>query len=152
MWRAAEVCTTHTSALQQQAGPWKCSWQKCQGTRAPGTACSLHCRPPGSAQGFWGGSFTDQCVINVISQAGEGKIRPCRWHPELCESRTGIKRWLCFCFCSRMECWSSWICSQEACCLLLFHVLQWDWESYKSLDHFNQVLILQPAASQKVIN
>lgn len=22
MWRAAEVCTTHTSALQQQAGPW----------------------------------------------------------------------------------------------------------------------------------
>ena len=42
-------------------------------------------------QGFWGVSFTDCSVANVLCQAGEGWVRPCRLHPELCESRTGTK-------------------------------------------------------------
>lgn len=92
-----------------------------------------------------------QCCKDVMS-GWTGEVKPCRCHPELCEIKTGTKWHMCSCRSSWAGYWSSWICFWGACCQLPFHVPQWDSESYRSLNHSSQVLILQPAASQEIIN
>lgn len=92
-----------------------------------------------------------QCCKGVMP-GWTGVVRPCRCHPELCETRTGTKWHMCSCLCSWAGYWSSWLYFWGACCQLPFHVPQWDSGSYKSLNHFSQVLILQPAVSQERIN
>lgn len=57
MWRVAEVCTTHASALQQQVGPRKSSKWTCRGSRPSGPPCSHPCSPPGSPWGILRSEF-----------------------------------------------------------------------------------------------
>lgn len=151
MWRLAKVRTTHTSSLSCQVGPQKSSWWTCWGARPSGSPFSHPCREV-QLERFWRVGFTNCNVANVLSQAGEGSMRPCRWLPEHSEIRKGTKQHMDFCISSWTGCWSSRICFWGACCQLPFLVPQCDCESLKSLDHFSQVLILQPAATQDVIN
>lgn len=144
--------THHTRFSPSAAGwPLKILRWTCQGARPRGSPCSNPCGPPGSTLGILSEIYRLQCRKFAMS-GWRGWMRPHRFQPELCESRTGTKRHTCFRLCSWTGCWRSWISFRGASRQLPFHAPPWDRESYKSLDHFIQVLILQPAASQKVIN
>lgn len=147
-WSVAKACTTHNHLALWQVRPWKSSQWTHWGARSLG---SLY-RELSLAVLQLDLEYLEEWVLLtavfqrwMLGWTGGYKALQVPFTALQDQNRDQVA----YVFLSPLL---SCICFWGACCQLPFHVPQWASEGYKSLDHFSQVLILQHAASQEIIN